>query len=80
MDHHERLRRQRDARRWWPARWPDPQPDPPAEPGEDFVTHLLPTLERLRAMTPRERFELLDLVDDWHGPLVERFRTWVIGL
>jgi hypothetical protein len=57
--------------------WPDPAPDPPVERGEDPVTQLLPNLERLRAMTPRQRRELVRLVIDWQGPLVEWFRDTV---
>jgi hypothetical protein len=57
--------------------WPDPRPDPDEEPGEDPESHLLPNLARLQAMTPEQRAELRELVADWEGPLVERFRQQV---
>jgi hypothetical protein len=55
--------------------WPEPADDPDVERGEDPETHLLPNLARLRAMTPDQRAELVELVRDWEGPLVERFRA-----
>jgi hypothetical protein len=57
--------------------WPPPAPDPPHELGEDPQTHLLPNLERLRAMTREERRDLLRRVAEWEGPLVEQFRERV---
>ena len=60
--------------------WPDPAPDPYVEPGEDPGTHLLPNLTRLRFMDWDERFELLELVRDWDGPIVRRWRQTVADL
>lgn len=60
--------------------WPEPQPDSDSERGEDPETHLLPNLERLRNMTPEERRELVGLVADWRGELVERWRERVASL
>lgn len=56
---------------------PPPKPDPEVEPGEDEHTHLLPNLERLRAMKPEDRQTLKQLVSDWDGPLVVEFRQRV---
>ena len=54
--------------------WPPPQPDPEAEPGEDPITHLLPNSARLRVMDPAAVLELIQLVAEWRGPLVETWR------
>jgi hypothetical protein len=62
------------------AEWPKPADDPVPERGEDPVTHLLPNLERLRAMRRRQRRHLLHLVEDWIGPKVEEFRERVASL
>ena len=53
---------------------------PDREHGEDPETHLLPNMERLRAMTPAQRADLRDRVADWVGPLVEQFRQRVAEL
>jgi hypothetical protein len=60
--------------------WPAPAHEPDIERGEDPDTHLLPNLARLQAMTPDQRRELVELVRDWEGPLVERFRARVANL
>lgn len=60
--------------------WPEPRPEPDVEHGEDPETHLLPNLERLRSLPPETRQELLDLVREWDGPVVERFRARVADL
>jgi hypothetical protein len=60
--------------------WPDPRPDPIVERGENLELHLLPDLQRLRALTPEQRHALVDLVADWIGPRVEVFRARVRGL
>lgn len=57
--------------------WPGPRPDPAFEQGEDPDTHLLPNLERLRALDRDQRRRLVELVADWDGPLVEAFRARV---
>ena len=54
--------------------WPEPQPDPDPEPGEDPVTHLLPNTARLRSMDPAAVLELIQVVRDWRGPLVDTWR------
>jgi hypothetical protein len=60
--------------------WPDPAPDPEVEPDEDPDFHLLPNRERWRRLSTEERVELLELIDDWDGPLVQRWREAVAGL
>ena len=77
---HERRERRRQERRDARVEWPDPQPDPETEPGEDPESHLLPNLDRLRAMTREQREDLRDRVADWEGPLVEQFRERVAEL
>lgn len=62
------------------VQWPDPQPDPETERGENSEFHLLPTLQRLRDMTPDERAELVELIRDWEGDLVEQWRERVAAL
>lgn len=56
--------------------WPEPAPDPEEELGET-EEGLLPTLERIRNMDRPVLAELRDLVADWEGPLVTRFRERV---
>lgn len=58
----------------------EPVSEPAEEAGEDPETHLLPNLERLRAMTPEARRDLRDRVADWDGPLVDQFRARVAEL
>jgi hypothetical protein len=58
----------------------EPTTEESEEHGEDPETHLLPNLERLRNMTPEERQELVNLVRDWEGDLVERWRERVASL
>jgi hypothetical protein len=60
--------------------WPDPAPEPETERGEDTETHLLPNRERLARMTRAERRELADLVREWTGPVVQRWRRMVAEL
>jgi hypothetical protein len=55
-------------------------PEPAEEPGEDSESHLLPNLERLRAMPAQDREDLHELVRDWIGPKVEQFRERVTAL
>lgn len=57
--------------------WPDHAPEPDEERGEHPETHLLPNLDRLRAMTPEQRHDLLDRARHWMGPKVEEFRRQV---
>jgi hypothetical protein len=57
--------------------WPDPQPEPDEERGENPEFHLLPSLARLRAMTPEERQDIVDRIKDWIGDRVEQFRARV---
>ena len=77
---HERRELRRQERRDARVEWPEPQPDPEEEPGEDLGTHLLPTLHRLRTMTPEQRRDIVERVRDWEGPLVESFRRRVESL
>jgi hypothetical protein len=57
--------------------WPDPQPDPGDEPGEDPETNLLPNRARWLRLGVEQRVELLETLDDWTGPAVERWRNEV---
>jgi hypothetical protein len=57
--------------------WPPPAEDPELEPGEDPDTHLLPNRERWRELSRRDRRELLELIEDWRGPDVERWHREV---
>jgi len=54
---------------------PKPTPEPSQEPGENLDFHLLPSIERLQAMTSTQRKALLELIKEWIGPLVLHFRV-----
>jgi hypothetical protein len=54
--------------------WPDPAPDPDPERGETHPWHLLPDPDRIRSLDFPVLAELVELVRDWDGPLVDAFR------
>jgi hypothetical protein len=60
--------------------WPAPADDPEDEPGEDPETHLLPSRERWLRLDVDQRRDLLERIEDWRGPDVERWRREVAEL
>lgn len=63
-----------------PVDWPPPRDDGGVEHGENVEHHLLPPLDRVRAMTPAQRARVLDAIADWVGDAVDDYRRRVRAL